>query len=234
MKCKPFISRSHRTASQYLSTTDLTVRKSALANLTQTSLSRVKINGILAEVAKTVTMNTVFETIGKHRWRTGISLSQHLDNTGAFPATTYSSRLTEEAGFEQCQFILDHCALGWKPNHIHEYDCAGMRHRNPRLLRDIKPYAFWDLYQKKREVDDTAAAVEAAKAPATTPADAELAASTRHSWRPGRGTFLLFVEHITKEIKIRPAPPTNTQGWCNASWTMTNFLSTCLRYTTVA
>lgn len=188
-------------ASQYLSTTDRTIRKAALANLTQTSMSRTKINLILDDLAKSVTINTVFECIGKHRWRAGKSLYQHLDNTGNFPASTYSSRLTPELGMEMCQFIQDHCALGWKPNHIHEYDCGGYRHKNPRLLRDIKPHAFWNLFQKQRENDDAAAALAAANATAVNPLDDDLAPLQKHSWRPGRGTFLLLLEHITKEIK---------------------------------
>ena len=188
------------TAAQYLSTDDRTIRKAALANLTQTSLSRPKTNDILKEVAKDVAVQTPFVCLGKHRWRAGRKLADHLDLTGSFPESTYSNVLADEDGFFMCDFIQDICKLGWKPNHIHSYECGGMEHANPRLLRDIKPYRLWKLYQQQQDERDAVLKKEAEEA-AKLSKDEDLAPAPKRKWRPGRGTFLLLLDHLTVEIK---------------------------------
>jgi hypothetical protein len=188
-------------AAQYLSTSDRTIRKAALANLTETSISRPKVNLLLTELKEQgVDVHTPFENIGKHRWRSGKMLAQHLDISGNFPATTYSNVLSDEDGFKMCDFIADICSLGWKPNHVHEYECAGRQHSNPRLLRDVKRYPLWKLYQEEQDKRDAMldAKAEAGKSSSTT---ADLEDEPKKKWRPGRGTFMLLVEHLTIEIK---------------------------------
>jgi hypothetical protein len=147
-------------------------------------------------------INTPFENIGKHRWRAGKKLAQHLDLTGNFPETTYANVLGEEDGFQMCDFISDLCRLGWKPNHVHDYECAGIQHSNPRLLRDIKRYPMWKLYQEDQDKRDAAQAKadELARSKKSS-SDADLDEERKRKWRPGRGTFLLLLEHLTIEVK---------------------------------
>ena len=158
---------------------------------------------MLTELEKEVAVQTPFVNIGKHRWRAGKNLAHHLDLTGSFPAATYSNVLSEVDGFRMCDFIADICRLGWKPNHVHEYECGGQEHKNPRLLRDIKKYPLWKLYQGEQDKRDALAEKEAAaKAAADAAAGiSDLADPAKKIWRPGRGTFMLLVDHLTIEMK---------------------------------
>ena len=95
-----------------------------------------------------------------------------------------------------CDFISEILVLGWKPNHIHEYHCAGMEHRNPRLIRDVKAHKFWKMFQKKRDKEDAEEYTRLAAMP-----HSDLTEPPKKRWRPGRGTFLLLLEHLTVELK---------------------------------
>ena len=64
-------------------------------------------------------------------------------------------------------------------------------------------YPFWKLYRDQRDLEDAAKeAKNAADRIASACADVELQPEpTKKSWRPGRRTFLLILEHMTMEVK---------------------------------
>ena len=130
-------------------------------------------------------------------------MAVHLDCTGGFAAKSYASRLDNTEGYRVCDWVLGKCQdLGWRPNHIHEWECAGMSHKCPRLLRDIKAYPFWALYQQEQEKADAAEKAELeAKDKSEARTDEDLATPVKKQWRSGRGTFLLFLQHITIEMR---------------------------------
>jgi hypothetical protein len=187
-----------------LSTSDRTIRKCSLANLTQAGLKRDKINDVLVDCAKTCDVNTPFDQLGRTRWDSGKTMAVHLDCTGEFQASSYASRLQNEEGFDMCEFIKDVIGgLGWRPNHIHKWECAGLKHQCPRMLRDLKAYPFWKLYKTKRDAEDKEWSEKEALAAAQTSScvDDDLREVPKKKWRAGRGTFLLLLEHITVEMR---------------------------------
>ena len=82
--------------------------------------------------------------------------------------------------------------------------CAGRMHACPRLLRDIKSYPVWKLYQQEQDAVDAGEKERLDLILKSLPKEKrDLEPPLKRKWRSGRGTFLLLLEHITIEMRSK-------------------------------
>jgi hypothetical protein len=109
-----------------------------------------------------------------------VRLSRLLDDNGDLPSKSYASRLGQEACVAMCEWIRDHCSLGWKPGVLKKHKVQGNDYEFNVLCRSDTGTALWTLYKEQRgEV------------------------LPHVMWRPGRGTFFLLLRYITEESRSK-------------------------------